>query len=102
MLPHVWNVGSQACPLGQSVDVAQPHLPPTHWFMPVHAPHWAPLVPQEPLLVPDWHSPFASQHPLGHVPMSHLETHEPFTHVWAVEQAKHEPPEAPHAVLEGV
>lgn len=67
-LPQVCEVGSQAWLVGQSVEVAQPHLPATQWFDPVHAPQEAAFVPQEPSVVPERHIPLVgSQQPVAHV-----------------------------------
>lgn len=78
--PHVHAPFEQACPLA-------------------HAPHAAPLVPQE---FDDWDEyasqlPLDVQQPCGQVVASHV--HLPLLHVWPEEHAVHAAPPVPHAAF---
>jgi hypothetical protein len=61
--------------------------------------HVAPPVPQAWVMVPGWHTPFASQHPLGQVVELQTATHVPFEHWVPVGQATQATPAVPQCWL---
>lgn len=100
-------VGSQACAVGQSADVRQPHLPPfavyAHTFVPAGLPlqsvHAPPLSPHCVFVCPPWQLPFAQQPPLHGCVGEHVDVH-----LWVVRSHARNVPQSaellqPHAPL---
>jgi hypothetical protein len=86
---HAWYIG-------QSAVVVHPHLPCTHWLVPLQAPHAAPFVPQFEVEVLVMHTPDELQQPVGQFVCVHEEVHVPASHAVPAMQLMHEVPAIPH------
>jgi len=95
---HAFVAGLQAWLVGHWLDCVQPQLPLTHWLVPVHAPHAAPLVPHAALVVAVTHVPVALQQPVGQLVEVQRFAHCPEPQAWATVHVWHEMPPVPQVV----